>query len=133
MASIFSKIVAGEIPCHKIAETDEFLAFLDVNPIAKGHTLVIPKQEVDYIFDLDDELYLGLMRFAKQVAPGIEAVVPCQRIGMSVVGLEVPHTHVHLIPLNTMADMDFSTKIKMPGEELAQVAAAIRQRLEQQS
>lgn len=133
MASIFSKIVAGEIPCHKIAETDEFLAFLDVSPIAKGHTLVIPKQEVDYIFDLDDELYVGLMRFAKKVAPAIEEVVPCQRIGMSVVGLEVPHTHVHLIPLNSMADMDFSTKIKMPGEELAQLAAAIRQRVAQES
>ena len=130
MASIFSKIVAGQISCHKVAESDEFLAFLDVNPIAKGHTLVIPKQEVDYIFDLDDELYIGLMRFAKKVAPAIEAVVPCQRIGMSVVGLEVPHTHVHLIPLNTMADMDFGTKIKMSGEELAQLAAAIRQRVE---
>lgn len=133
MASIFSKIVAGEIPCHKIAETDLFLAFLDVNPIAKGHTLVIPKQEVDYIFDLDDELYTGLMRFAKKIAPAIEAVVPCQRIGMSVVGLEVPHTHVHLIPLNTMADMDFGTKITISVEELALLAAAIRQRLEQES
>ena len=133
MASIFSKIVAGEIPCYKIAETDEFLAFLDVNPIAKGHTLVIPKQETDYIFELDEELYLGLMRFAKKVAPAIESVVPCQRIGMSVVGLEVPHTHVHLIPLNTMADMDFSTKIKTSGEELTELAAAIRQRMEESS
>ncbi len=133
MASIFSKIVAGEIPCHKIAETSEFLAFLDVNPIAKGHTLVIPKQEIDYIFDLNDELYTGLMRFAKKMAPAIEAVVPCQRIGMSVVGLEVPHAHVHLIPLNTMADMDFGKKIKMSTDELAQLAAAIRQRVEQES
>lgn len=133
MASIFSKIVAGEIPCHKLAETDEFLAFLDVNPIAKGHTLVIPKQEVDYIFDLDDELYVGLMRFAKRVALALEAVVPCQRIGLSVVGLEVPHAHVHLIPLNTMADMDFGTKIKMSQEELTKLAEAIRQRLEQES
>jgi histidine triad (HIT) family protein len=133
MTSIFSKIVAGDIPCHKIAETEQFLAFLDVNPIARGHTLVIPKQEVDYIFDLEDELYTGLMHFAKNIAPALEAVVPCQRIGMSVVGLEVPHAHVHLIPLNTMADMDFGTKIKMSGEELAQLAAAIRQRLEQES
>lgn len=133
MASIFSKIVTGEIPCHKIAETDEFLAFLDVNPIAKGHTLVIPKQEVDYIFDLDDELYTGLMRFAKKVAPAIEAVVSCRRIGMSVVGLEVPHTHVHLIPLNTMADMDFGTKLKTSPEELAQLAATIRQQVERLS
>ena len=129
MPSIFSKIVAGEIPCHKIAETNDFLAFLDVNPVAKGHTLVIPKQEIDYIFDLDDDLYAGLMRFAKKVAPAIEAAVPCKRVGVSVIGLEVPHAHVHLIPLNRMADMDFGKKMKMSAEELAELAASIRQKL----
>lgn len=127
--TIFSKIVAGEIPCHKIAETADFLAFLDVNPIAKGHTLVIPKKEVDYIFDLDDALYVGLMRFAKNIAPALEAVVPCKRIGVSVIGLEVPHTHVHLIPLNRMADMDFGKKIKMSAEELAELVKAIREKV----
>ncbi len=126
MASIFSKIVSGEIPCHKIAETDDFLAFLDVFPVAPGHTLVIPKQEIDYIFDLDDELYMGLMKFAKQLAPAIEKAVPCKRIGVSVIGLEVPHAHVHLIPLNSMADMDFGKKLKMSPEELEKTAAAIR-------
>jgi len=127
--TIFSKIVAGEIPCHKIAETADFLAFLDVNPVAKGHTLVIPKKEVDYIFDLDDALYVGLMEFAKKLAPALEAVVPCQRIGLSVIGLEVPHAHVHLIPLNRMSDMDFGKKLKMSAEELAELAEAIRDKL----
>lgn len=126
MASIFSKIVAGEIPCHKVAETEQFLAFLDVFPIAYGHTLVIPKKEVDYLFDLDDELYVGLMRFAKSIAPALEKVVPCQRIGVSVIGLEVPHAHVHLIPLNTMDDMDFGKKIKLSQEDLAELAAKLR-------
>ncbi len=127
--TIFSKIVAGEIPCHKIAESADFLAFLDVNPIAKGHTLVIPKKEVDYIFDLDDELYLGLMQFAKTVAPALAAAIPCKRIGVSVIGLEVPHAHVHLIPLNRMADMNFEKKIKMSAEELAELATSVRQKL----
>lgn len=127
--TVFSKIVAGEIPCHKIAESADFLAFLDVNPIAKGHTLVIPKKEVDYIFDLDDELYVGLMRFVKKITPALEAVVPCQRIGLSVIGLEVPHAHVHLIPLNRMADMDFGKKIKMSAEELAELATSIRRKV----
>lgn len=126
MASIFSKIVAGEIPCHKVAETEEFLAFLDVFPIAYGHTLVIPKKEIDYLFDLDDELYIGLMKFAKSIAPALEKVVPCLRIGVSVIGLEVPHAHVHLIPLNTMADMDFGKKIKLSQEELGELAAKLR-------
>ncbi|HEV7349019.1 HIT family protein [Telluribacter sp.] len=126
MASIFSKIIAGEIPCHKIAETDDFLAFLDVFPVAPGHTLVIPKKEVDYIFDLDEELYVGLMRFARQLAPALEQAVPCRRIGVSVIGLEVPHTHVHLIPLNSMDDMNFNKKLKMSPEELAQTAERIR-------
>lgn len=126
MASIFSRIVAGEIPAHKLAETDQFLAFLDVMPTTLGHTLVIPKQEVDYIFNLDEALYAGLMAFAKKVAPAIEKAVPCKRIGMAVIGLEVPHAHIHLIPLNSLADMDFTRKIKPSQEELANTAAKIR-------
>ena len=129
MASIFSKIVSGEIPSHKIAEDENFLAFLDVFPCAKGHTLVIPKKEVDYIFDLEDELYLGLMAFAKKIEPAIKKAVPCLRVGVAVVGLEVPHAHVHLIPLNSMADMDFGSKIKLSQEELAEIAAKIRTEL----
>jgi len=125
--TLFSRIVAGDIPAHKVAETDEFLAFLDIMPTATGHTLVIPKQEVDYIFDLNDEMYAGLMAFAKTVAAAIEKAIPCQRIGMAVVGLEVPHAHVHLIPLNSMADMDLSRKMHPTQEELAATAAQIRQ------
>ena len=126
MPSIFSRIVAGEIPAHKIAETDDFLAFLDVMPTATGHTLVIPKKEVDYLFDLDDELYAGLMTFSKKIASAIESAIPCQRIGMAVIGLEVPHAHVHLIPINSMADMDFGHKLKPTQEELAATAEQIR-------
>jgi len=129
MPSIFTRIVNGEIPCHKIAETDEFLAFLDVFPCAPGHTLVIPKQEVDYIFDLDDALYTGLMQFSKTVATAVEKAIPCKRIGVAVVGLEVPHAHVHLIPLNSMADMNFNNKLKMSQEELAEIAAKIKKEL----
>lgn len=129
MPSLFTRIVNGEIPCHKIAETDDFLAFLDVFPCAPGHTLVIPKQEVDYIFDLEDSLYEGLMKFSKQVAAAVEKAVPCKRIGVAVVGLEVPHAHVHLIPLNSMADMNFNNKLKMSSEELAEIAAKIREKL----
>lgn len=126
MASLFSRIVSGEIPAHKIAETDQFLAFLDVMPTTTGHTLVIPKQEVDYLFSLDDELYLGLMAFVKKVAPAIEKAVPCKRVGVAVIGLEVPHAHVHLIPMNSLADMDFTHKIKPSQEELAETADRIR-------
>lgn len=126
MASIFSRIVAGEIPCHKIAETEDFLAFLDAFPIAKGHTLVIPKKEIDYLFDLDEELYTGLFKFAKSIVPALEKTVPCLRIGVSVIGLEVPHAHVHLLPLNSMADADFSKKIKITQDQLAELAAEIR-------
>ncbi|WP_342088425.1 HIT family protein [Dyadobacter sp. OTU695] len=129
MASIFSRIVAGEIPCHKIAETEDFLAFLDAFPIAKGHTLVIPKKEVDYLFDLDDKLYTGLFEFAKSIVPALEKTVPCLRIGVSVIGLEVPHAHVHLLPLNSMADADFSKKIKTSQEELATLAEKIKSNL----
>jgi histidine triad (HIT) family protein len=128
MPSIFTKIVNGEIPAHKVAESEKYLAFLDIQPLAKGHTLVIPKKEVDYIFDLKDEQLAGLMIFAKGVARAVEAVVPCARIGISVVGLEVPHAHVHLIPINSVADMSFTKKkLSFSQNELEELAAAIRE------
>ena len=128
MASIFTRIINGEIPCHKVAEDDQYLAFLDINPLRKGHTLVIPKQEVDYLFDLDDEILQSLLVFARPVARAIEKVIPCSRIGVSVIGLEVPHAHVHLIPINGIHDMDFSRpKLKLEAEELAELAASIRE------
>ncbi len=126
MSSIFSKIIAGEIPCHKIAETEQFFAFLDVFPCATGHTLVVPKQEIDYLFDLNDELYAGLMAFAKQIEPAIRQAVPCKRVGVAVIGLEVPHAHIHLIPMNSMSDMNFNHKLKLSQEQLAETAAKIR-------
>lgn len=126
MASIFSRIIAGEIPCHKIAENDQYFAFLDVFPCAVGHVLVVPKQEIDYLFDLNDELYVGLMAFAKQIEPAIRKAVPCKRVGVAVIGLEVPHAHVHLIPMNSMSDMNFHNKLKLSPEELAETAAKIR-------
>ena len=129
MPTLFSRIVAGEIPAHKIAETDDFLAFLDVMPTTTGHTLVIPKKEIDYLFALDDDLYTGLMAFAKRIAPAIERAIPCKRIGVAVIGLEVPHAHIHLIPLNSMADMNFSNKMKPTQDELAATAEKIRQYL----
>ena len=129
MTSIFSRIVSGEIPSHKIAENEEFLAFLDAFPIAKGHTLVIPKKEVDYIFDLDDDMYSRLFLFAKSIVPALEKTVPCLRIGVSVIGLEVPHAHVHLLPLNSMKDADFRNNIKTTQEELAELAKEIRQNI----
>jgi histidine triad (HIT) family protein len=126
MATIFTKIVNGEIPCYKIAETDDFLAFLDVNPNAKGHTLCIPKKEVDKIFDLDEATYLGLMKFSRRVAKAIEKAVPCKRVGITVIGLEVPHAHVHLIPLHTMEDARFIQKEKLSVEEFQEVATSIK-------
>lgn len=126
MASIFTKIINGEIPCHKIAETEDFFAFLDVFPCAPGHTLVVPKKEVDYLFDLSDEQYLGLMAFAKSLEPAIRKAVPCKRVGVAVIGLEVPHAHVHLIPMNSMNDMNFNSKIKISQEELAEIAGKIK-------
>ena len=130
MAIIFSKIVAGEIPAYKVAETADFLAFLDINPLVEGHVLVIPKKEVDYIFDLDDETYAGLMIFSKIVAGGIEKAIPCERIGVAVIGLEVPHAHIHLVPLNDMDDINFSrAKLKPSKEELAATAKKIREAL----
>ncbi len=129
MASIFSRIIAREIPAHIIAENDRYIAFLDAFPTAKGHTLVIPKAEIDYIFDLDDEAYAELMAFSKKIAGAIEKAVPCKRIGLAVVGLEVPHAHVHLIPLNSMSDMNFSNKLKLSGEEMAGIAESIRRNI----
>ena len=127
MSSIFSKIVQGEIPCHKIAEDDHFLAFLDVMPLVEGHTLVIPKQEIDYIFDLDPEVLAGLMKFAQRIAPAIKKAIPCKRIGVAVIGLEVPHAHVHLVPLNRMLDINFSQeKLKLSQESLSKTAELIR-------
>ena len=127
MSSIFSKIVQGEIPCHKIAEDDQFLAFLDVMPLVEGHTLVIPKQEIDYIFDLDPEVLADLMKFAQRIAPANKKAIPCKRIGVAVIGLEVPHAHVHLVPLNRMLDINFSQeKLKLSQESLAKTAELIR-------
>ena len=127
MSSIFSKIIQGEIPCHKIAEDDQFLAFLDVMPLVEGHTLVIPKQEIDYIFDLDPEVLSDLMKFAQRIAPAIKRAIPCKRIGVAVIGLEVPHAHVHLVPLNRMLDINFSQeKLKLSQESLAKTAELIR-------
>lgn len=127
MASIFTKIVNGEIPSYKIAETEDFYAFLDINPLAKGHTLVISKKEVDYLFDVDDDLLSGMLPFAKKVAHAIESVVPCKRIGVTVIGLEVPHAHVHLIPINSLYDMDFKQpKLQLPAEEFEKLASDIQ-------
>jgi histidine triad (HIT) family protein len=126
MPSIFSRIVSGEIPCYKIAETADYLAFLDVRPQAKGHTLCIPKKEIDYIFDIEDEQLGGLIVFAKKVAKAVEKVVPCKRIGLAVIGLEVPHAHVHLIPLNLMSDLSFGKEpLQTSPEEMSDLAAKI--------
>ena len=127
--SIFTKIVNGEIPAYKIAEDENYLAFLDVNPNAKGHTLCIPKQEINKIFDMEDELYLGLMKFSKKIAIALEKTVPCKRVGMAVVGLEVPHAHVHLIPLNEMNEMRFHNKVSLSKEEFEALAKSIQANL----
>jgi histidine triad (HIT) family protein len=128
--TIFSKIIAGEIPCYKIAEDERYFAFLDINPMSKGHTLVIPKTEEDYIFNLDDETYAGLTLFAKKVAAGIEKAVPCKRIGMMVIGLEVPHAHIHLIPIQKEGDMSIANpKLKLSSEEMAEIASEIRKNI----
>jgi histidine triad (HIT) family protein len=125
MSSIFTKIVNGEIPCYKIAEDENYLAFLDVNPNAKGHTLCIPKQEINKIFDMEEAYYLGLMKFSRKVAKAIEKSIDCKRIGVAVVGLEVPHVHVHLIPLNDMDDMRFQRKTSLSAEEFQELAQQI--------
>src|SRR6201995_3079462 len=128
--TIFSKIVVGEIPAHKVAETSEFLAFLDINPLAVGHVLVIPKKEVDYLFDLDDETYTGLQIFAKIVATGLRKAIPCKRIGVAVIGLEVPHAHIHLIPMNSVSDLNFSRpKLSFTTEQLEATSHKIREAL----
>ena len=125
MASIFTKIIQGEIPCYKVAENDAFIAFLDVNPNAIGHTLVVPKKEVNKLFDLDEATYKNLMDFSRTVAIALEKSIPCNRIGMSVIGLEVPHVHVHLIPLNEMADIQFQKKVSLSKEEFEAIALKI--------
>ncbi len=126
MATVFSKIINGEIPAHKVAEDERYFAFLDIHPLAKGHTLVVPKKEVDYLFDLDDDLLAGMMVFSKKVAQAIEKVIPCKRIGVAVLGLEVPHAHIHLVPLNRESDISFSKpKLKLTEEELADIARKI--------
>ena len=127
MASIFSKIIAGDIPCHRIAENDEFLAFLDIQPLANGHTLVIPKKEVDYFFDLEDNLLSRINVFARDVAKQIEHAIPCKRVGVAIIGLEVPHAHIHLIPLQSVSDINFERpKLDMTQEQLSATAERIR-------
>lgn len=130
MASIFSRIVKGEIPCYRIAENEDFLAFLDINPLAKGHTLVIPKKEVDYYFDLDDGILASMQVFSKKVARAIDSVMDCKRVGVVVLGLEVPHAHIHLIPINSLYDIEFSRpKLKLSPEEFEEIASRIRSAL----
>ncbi|MFZ2338723.1 MAG: HIT family protein [Bacteroidales bacterium] len=130
MATIFTKIIRGEIPCYKVAESDKYFAFLDINPLMAGHTLVVPKKETDYIFDLTDDDFSGLMLFAKKVALGIEKAVPCARIGVAVVGLEVPHAHIHLVPINTISDLNFrNPKLKMTPEEFEKIALRISEKV----
>lgn len=129
--TIFSRIIAGEIPCYKIAEDDRFFAFLDINPVNWGHTLVVPKREEDYIFDLSDEELSAMMLFAKKVAGAIKEALPCRKVGVTVLGLEVPHAHIHLVPLRTEGDMNFANKIADPDpEKMKQIAAAISSKLE---
>jgi histidine triad (HIT) family protein len=132
MASIFTKIIRGEIPCYKVAEDERFFAFLDIRPLAKGHTLVVPKNEIDYIFDVDDELLGEMIKFSKKVGLAIEKVVPCKRMGMSVLGLEVPHAHIHLVPINSVYDIDFKkAPVEMDEEEFTELAAQIAAELNQ--
>ncbi len=129
MASIFTKIINGEIPSYKVAENNDFYAFLDINPNATGHTLVVPKKEVNRIFDLEEETYMELMKFSRQIAVAMKKVLPCDRIGMTVIGLEVPHVHVHLIPLNAMEDIQFQKKVKLSSEEFETIANSIAENL----
>lgn len=125
MPTIFSRIIAGEIPCYKIAENDKFFAFLDINPVAPGHTLIVPKKENDYIFNIDDDDFQTMHLFAKRVATGLKEAMPCKRIGVAVIGLEVPHAHIHLIPITTEADMDFHHKLTLPAEQMQEIAAKV--------
>lgn len=131
MASIFTRIIKGEIPCYKIAEDERFFAFLDINPLSKGHTLVIPKVEIDYLFDLDEELLGDMMKFARKVARAIDQTMDCKRVGIAVLGLEVPHAHIHLCPINSLYDIEFSRpKLKLSGEEFVEIAEKIKSALE---
>lgn len=123
--TIFSKIINGDIPCYKIAEDDRFFAFLDINPVQPGHTLVIPREETDYIFDLSDDLIGEMMKFSKRVAAAIKATIPCRKVAMAVLGLEVPHAHIHLIPISSEGDMDFRHKQEIPADEMAEIASRI--------
>lgn len=133
MSTIFSKIISGEIPAYKVAESIDYLAFLDISPLAEGHVLVIPKQEVDYLFDVEDELYTGLMLFAKIVATAMKTVIPCKKVGVAVIGLEVPHAHIHLIPMNSVSDLDFSRpKLSFTPEELEVTAEKIKEALREE-
>ncbi|MGB5553987.1 MAG: HIT family protein [Flavobacteriaceae bacterium] len=130
MASIFTKIINGEIPCYKIAEDEDFFAFLDINPNSKGHTLCIPKKEVDKLMDLDEATYMGLMAFSRKIGKAIESAIDCDRVGITVIGLEVPHVHVHLIPLHSMKDASFQNKVSLSKEEFIQIAERIRSKIE---
>jgi Diadenosine tetraphosphate (Ap4A) hydrolase and other HIT family hydrolases len=131
MASLFTRIVNGEIPAWKVAEDENFFAFLDIFPVAKGHTLVVPKKEVDYLFDLDDETYAGLQLFAKKVALGLQKAIPCKKVGVMVLGLEVPHAHIHLVPMQSEADLlNFSKKLSLSKEEMAEITAAIAKEIQ---
>jgi histidine triad (HIT) family protein len=130
MATIFSRIINGEIPCYKIAENDKYFAFLDINPLAEGHTLVVPKVEIDYLFDVDDDTLAGMAVFSKRVAKAIEKAIPCKRIGVAVLGLEVPHAHIHLVPLNSETDINFfKTKLKLSPERFKEIAEKIAKEL----
>lgn len=130
MASVFTRIINGEIPCYKIAEDDRYFAFLDINPLREGHTLVVPKQETDYIFDLDDETVSGMMVFSKKIAAAIQAAIPCKRIGLAILGLEVPHAHIHLVPMNSMEDVNFrNPKLKFTSEQFNATAEKIREKV----
>lgn len=129
MPTLFTKIINGEIPCYKIAEDENYLAFLDINPNAKGHTLCIPKVEVNKIFDLEEDAYVGLMKFSRKVAQALEQAIPCKRVGVAVIGLEVPHTHVHLIPLNEMKEMTFQHKVSLTPEEFQQIVKEVQSKL----
>ncbi len=130
MATIFSRIISGEIPCYKIAEDEQFFAFLDINPLAKGHTLVVPKIEQDYFFDLDDETLQAYIVFAKKVASAITKAIPCQRVGLAVIGLDVPHAHIHLVPLNTANDINFAKqKLSLSSEEMQTIASSIQEKI----
>ncbi len=131
MASIFSKIAAGEIPSYKVAADDKHYAFLDINPVAPGHVLVIPRKETDYIFDIDDKEYQEYTLFAKRVAQALKEAMPCKRIGVAVMGLEVPHAHIHLIPMNSESDMNFKSKVTLPAEEMEAIAAAIAKKFDE--